>query len=185
MRRLILGALVVIACSLGTVKAQDFGVQLGVRLEGVPTAVDPSRAAYPALGGQLGLEVQFAQVGVGGRISVSNFLLLLWRFGIDFYGSYLLPDGLRLYAGAGASGVGAAFVGGGYWDVHALLGVRFGSGFFLEATPGIAFAQTCTQTTPPMTMDAVVRPLAQPCYAYQDLRIPMIGISIGWVWAMP
>lgn len=160
-------------------------MNLGVRLEGVPTAIDPSTAAYPALGGQLGLEVRFAQVGVGARVSISSFLLLLWRFGIDLYGSYALPDGLKLYAGAGASGVGAVFVGGWYWDVHALLGVRFGSGLFIEATPGIAFAQACTQFSPPTMMDAQARPLAQPCYGYQDRQIPIIGVSIGWVWAMP
>lgn len=151
--------------------AQSFGVTLGGRLEGVPFVgnADGTLRFVPMLGVDVGAEVRFAPITVGVRLAVSSLLLLIWHGQADLYAGYTLPEGLMLYTGLGYS-LKAFVFGGVNEDVHALLGVRFPGGWWLEVTPGIGFAAVCDQSQ--------VQP-GQGCSSEKTVRGFVIGLNFG------
>jgi hypothetical protein len=169
-KRLVL-ILALLVLSWNAANAQTFRVNLGIRLEGVPTAIYDG-GAYPALGMHLGLESQWDNIAVGVRVSVSSALLVFWHAQADVYGAYTLADATTLYGGVGWGGVANLF-GGSYNDWHALLGVRLGGGFFLEATPGIASGELCTQLPQP----------SGSCNP-RTVQVLVLGLAIGWAWLL-
>jgi hypothetical protein len=165
-------------------RAQTVQGNFGVRLDGVPSAFG-TPPAVPALGGHFGLEVRTSEFSFGARVVLSSFVLLYWHGSLDVYGSYTLPDGLTPYAGVGVGFGAPIFVSGAYTDLHALLGVRLQSGFFLEVSPGLAFGQVCTQREPPTTQSGAVRPQATPCFAFENVQVFIVGVSLGWAFILP
>jgi hypothetical protein len=65
-----------------------------------------------------------------------------------------------------------AFFGSAVQDWHALLGLRFASGFFLEATPGIAFGTICTNSQDSFG-------------GCSNPQVFVVGLALGWVWMLP
>ncbi len=104
---------------------------------------------------------------------VSSFALLFWHGQADLYVGYTLPEGTTFYASAGYGSTANVFTGI-TEDVHALLGVRFASGFFIEATPGISYFRVCTSRSPQ----------SQGCNSYEDARVLILGLSLGLVWVL-
>lgn len=173
MKRILLIALLLLTFQVA--HAQSFGVTLGARLEVVPSTLrDPSElAVLPALGFELGAFVRSADFSVGARLTISSFALLFWHGQADLYVGYTLPDGTTLYGGAGY-GFNVNLFAGVTEDVHGLLGVRFASGIFIEATPGISYFRVCTARPPQ----------SQACSNYEDARVLILGLSFGWVWVI-
>jgi hypothetical protein len=151
--------------------AQTLHPNFGIRLEGVPTGIYTG-GAYPTLGMQIGLETRWDAFALGARVSLSSFVLLAWHAEADLYGAYTLADGTTLYGGVGWGGSAVLIVGAPAQDWHALLGVRLAGGFFLEATPGIAFGTVCTQSQGPSSV----------CSSPQ---VFVVGLALGWVWTLP
>jgi hypothetical protein len=157
--------------SWNAANAQALHPSFGIRLEGVPTGIY-SGGAYPTFGMQIGLETRWNQLALGARVSLSSFVFLLWHAEADVYGAYILADGTTLYGGVGWGGQAVVFIGAPAQDWHALLGVRLPGGFFLEATPGIAFGTICAQGQD--TSSACSSP-----------QVFVVGLAIGWVWTLP
>ena len=169
MKRILLIALLVLIGHAA--HAQTFGVTLGGRLELVPllSRVDATLVFVPTLGADLGAEMRFAPITVGARLALSSLVLLFWHAQADLYVGYTLPEGPMLYAGVGYS-TNATIFGGGNDDVHALLGVRWPSGWWLEVTPGIGTTSICTDTQ---------SPLGQGCSSYKNVQGFVIGAHFG------
>lgn len=172
-KRILLLALLILTGHVA--HAQSFGVTLGARLEVVPNTLRSSSepAALPALGFELGAFVRSTDLSIGVRLTISSFALLFWHGQADVYVGYTLLEGTTLYAGAGY-GFNVNLFAGGTEDVHGLLGVRFASGIFIEATPGISYFRVCT-SRPPQSND---------CSTYEEARVPILGLSFGWVWVI-
>jgi hypothetical protein len=170
MKRFVFVAVLLI-WSWSAADAQSVQGNFGIRLEGVPTGLYVS-VAYPALGVQMGLEAHWNTLAFGGRVSLSSFIFLAWHAEIDLYGAYRFVDGTTLYGGLGWGTSVIAFFREPVQDWHALLGIRFASGFFLEATPGIAFGTICTYAE-----DSVV--------ACSTPQVLVIGLALGWAWTLP
>lgn len=169
MKRILLVALLVLIGHAA--HAQTFGVTLGGRLEVVPvlSRVDATLGFVPMLGIDAGVEVRFAPITVGARLALSSLVLIFWHAQADLYAGYTLPEGLMLYAGVGYS-TNATILGGVNDDVHALLGVRFASGWWLEVTPGLGFTSICTDTQS--------QP-GQGCSSYKNVQGFVIGAHFG------
>ncbi len=181
MKRIVLIALMLLTCHVA--HAQSFGITLGGRIEAVPNALGGPKdvVAIPTLGFELGGFVRSENMLFGARVTLSNLVLFFWHGQADLYVGYRLPEGTTVYVGAGYGFFATGLAGGLYEDVHGLLGVRLGNGFFVELTPGIAYARVCTSRTPPPQNGP---PFGPSCNGYEDLQVLMIGISIGWVWVI-
>ena len=151
MKRMLLIALVMLIGH--TAHAQSFGMTIGGRLEAVPNVYTQDATVFfaPTLGFEYALEFRSQPFTVGARVAISSLLLLYWHVQADLYVGYTLGDGLMPYGGIGYS-IKAAVVGAVNEDIHALLGVRWPSGFFLEVTPGLGFASVCVPNNQPMNM---------------------------------
>lgn len=171
MKRILLIALLTLTCHAA--HAQSFGVTIGGRFELVPDIAtrDGSALYVPALGLEYGLEFRTEQLTVGARVALSNFVLLYWHLQADLYVGYKLSDGLMPYAGVGYS-IKAPVIGAFSEDLHALLGVRFLSGFFMEVTPGVGFASVCVPSN---------QPTGPSCSGYTSAQVLLIGLNLGWV----
>ena len=121
------------------------------------------------LGIDVGAEVRFAPITVGARLALSSLPLLFWHAQADLYAGYTLPGGPMLYAGVGYS-TKATILGGANDDVHALLGGRFPSGWWLEVTPGIGFTAVCTDSQSPS---------GQGCSSFKNVQGFVIGAHFG------
>ena len=169
MKRLLLIALFVLGCHAA--HAQSFGVTLGGRLGLAPFigSADGTLGFVPMLGIDAGAEVRLEQITVGARLAVSSAVLLFWHGQADLYAGYTLPEGVMLYTGLGY-GLKAFVFGGVNEDIHALIGVRFPGGWWLEVTPGIGFATFCDQSQ------------AQPgpsCSSFKNVQGFVIGLNFG------
>ena len=185
MKRILVIALLILSAQ--AVHAQSFGVTLGARLEAVPNALSSGSeiTAIPMLGLELGTFVRVGDVSVGVRVSLSSALLVLWHGQADVYGGYTFADGTFAYVGLGYGFANALFPGNSfnYQDTHALLGFRLAGGFFLEATPGIAYGTACSQPAPTPATD-VVRPQTPTASECKNVRAWIVGINLGWVWVL-
>ena len=182
-KRILLIALLILTGHVA--HAQSFGVTLGGRIDVVPNALGGPEdvAVIPTLGLELGGFVRSENVSFGARLTISSFVLFVWHGQADLYVGYTLPEGMTVYVGAGYGFVAPVLGGGLYEDVHGLLGVRLGNGFFAELTPGIAYARVCTSRTP-FAPPPPNEPYISVCNKFEDLRVLIMGVSIGWVWVL-
>ena len=169
MKRILLIALFVLTCHAA--HAQSFGVTLGGRLGLAPNLgnIDTTLGFVPTLGFDVGAEVRLQPITVGARLALSSLLLLYWHAQADLYVGYTLPEGPMLYGGIGYGWKAFIFFGSNE-DLHALLGVRFPGGWWLEVTPGIGFTSVCTDTQS--------QP-GQGCSSYQNVQGFVIGAHFG------
>ena len=117
----------------------------------------------------MGAELRVQPITVGARLALSSLLLLYWHGQADLYVGYTLPEGPMLYGGIGYSWKAFIFFGSNE-DLHALLGVRFPGGWWLDVTPGIGFTTVCTDSQSPS---------GQGCSSFKNVQGFVIGMNFG------
>ncbi len=146
---------------LTTVKAQDFTVSgnFGARLEGIVFAPSSSSPSFlPLIGVHIGIEVGNQEWRGGLRLALASFVIFIDHVSIDAYARYTLASDLGLYFGIGSSWL-VTFgpvqpnpnrLNVVFQDWHALVGVQFSNGLFLELTPGFGtYFPPSTSSLPP------------------------------------
>ncbi len=171
MQRLIILLFALLA--LNTARAEDFSISgnFGLRLEGIPNALSDGKftAFYPNMGFHLALEAGTSEWRGGLRFSLSTTILFLLcsQMDVTAYLRYNFSSGTSVYGGVGRRTTFHLFDPS-WTDWHALLGVRFTNGAFIELMPGIATGRLFNSGT------------LLPSGA--QVSVFIVSIAFGWSW---
>ncbi len=149
---------------MGQAQAQEFSARGGFQLLLLPAV-------------NFALEYNEETWGVGTRVS-ATYLVLFLRFQANAYVIVPLIYDWQLYIGGGYAR-SYFFLGKPTDELHGLIGIRLKQGFFVEATGGLAYGESCVPPVPPVN---AAQARTTPCGSYVPTRYFIAQVNLGFSW---